>query len=188
MIDEYSADRTGWARFSDDRKMRYRLARSLTDRGVAWMLGGRVMVRVVTFVMLNPSTADAFRVDPTVYECRKRALALGADVLQVANLFALRSPHPRDLRNAVASERGADATNDKAILQACSGPTTTVIAAWGKHGTLAGRDMAVRQMLGVVKLHHLGLTKDGHPKHPLARGRHRIFSGQQPIAWEETHV
>ena len=31
MIDEYNDDRTGWAQFSDDWEMRYRLTRSLTD-------------------------------------------------------------------------------------------------------------------------------------------------------------
>lgn len=32
MIDEYNDDRTGWARFSDDRTMRFRCARSLDGR------------------------------------------------------------------------------------------------------------------------------------------------------------
>jgi hypothetical protein len=62
VIDEYNDDRTGWARFSDDRKMRYRLSRRLTDNR-----GGHAG-RVV-FVMINPSTADAFKPDPTISKC-----------------------------------------------------------------------------------------------------------------------
>jgi hypothetical protein len=28
-----------------------------------------------------------------------------------------------------------------------------------------------------------GLTQDGHPKHPLARGRHPVPDDVQPAAW-----
>jgi hypothetical protein len=174
MIYQYNDDRTGWAQFSDDWEMRYRLTRSLT---------GRVDRRVV-FLMLNPSTADAFVLDPTVNECRKRALALNADVLEVVNLFALRSPYPADLRRRSVGFRGDDSTNDAAILTACTG-AHRVIAAWGNHGALDLRSERVLAMLADhrIPLHHLGMTQHGHPKHPLARGRHRIAADQQPIAW-----
>src|SRR5262245_38806703 len=112
MIDQFSEDGTGWARFSDDMTMRYRLARSLdgdpvtvaSDGCVEWNHKGPpkgVAVRCV-FLMLNPSTADACELDPTVNECRKRALKLGAGVLEVVNLFALRSPYPSDLKKCAA--------------------------------------------------------------------------------------
>ena len=44
-------------------------------------------------VMLNPSTADAFRNDPTVERCERRARALGYGAFQVVNLFARISLH-----------------------------------------------------------------------------------------------
>lgn len=191
MIDQWSDDRTGWARFSEDMTMRYRLARALRGQPVAEMLSrllpGEFIGTRVVFLMLNPSIADAFQLDPTVNECRKRGLALGADVLEVVNLFALRSPYPADLRKRASGFRGDDATNNAAILAACTG-AHRVIAAWGNHGALGDRDVIVRSMLrgAGIALHHLGTTQDGFPKHPLARGKHRIPADQQPVAWSTT--
>lgn len=191
MIDQASPDGLGWARFSDDMTMRYRLARSLTtlpitvdeSSGHVMTLGGSPAKRCV-WIMLNPSTADAFQPDPTVNECRKRSIALGADALEVVNLFALRSPYPADLKKRAYGFRGDDAINNTEILAACIG-AQRVIAAWGNHGALDYRAQTVRRMLAEhgITLHHLGKTQDGYPKHPLARGKHRIPADQQPIAW-----
>jgi hypothetical protein len=182
MIDQYNDDRTGWARFSDDMTMRYRLARNLTSDPAPLLMARGVVYGIarVVFLMLNPSTADAFKPDPTVTECRKRATALGADVLEVVNLFALRSPYPRDLKKCAAGYRGDDATNNAEILAACTG-AYRVIAAWGNDGGLGCRDLSVVGLLlrAGVALHHLGTTQDGYPKHLLARGIHRIPAGLQ---------
>ena len=193
MIDSFNPDRTGWARFSDDTLgpegqplFRYRLARNLTpDPAPLLVASGSVYgIARVVWLMLNPSIADAFVVDPTVNECRKRSLAMGADVFEVVNLFALRSPYPRDLKKCAAGYRGDDATNNAEILAACSG-AYRVIAAWGNDGAIGGRDTIVRRMLDEhgYRLHCLGTTQDGFPKHPLARGVHRIPADLQPIPW-----
>lgn len=198
MIDQYNDDGTGWARFSDDMTMRYRLARSLTGRALPlryaftgvpvendMLTGGGRTAEHVVFLMLNPSTADAFKHDPTVGECIKRARAIGADVLEVVNLFALRSPHPADLKKCAAGYRGDDELNNRAIVEACTG-AECVIAAWGNHGALGGRDQIVRKLLADrgIELHHLGLTDGFFPKHPLARGKHRIPGDLAPVRWE----
>lgn len=225
MIDQVNADGTGWARFSDDMTRRYRLARSLTGRPITtvWAeVSGRgtqvtdafmKQIDRVVFVMLNPSTADAFKHDPTVGECIKRARALGADVLEIVNLFAIRTPYPADVKAAIhragaAYETGHHATisealdafgagpvNDAAILEACRG-AEHVIAAWGNHGEdlnffaqhiphAVTRGEFVRAMLVAagVELLHLGTTACGAPKHPLARGKHRIPADLAPVPW-----
>lgn len=185
MIDDYNADRTGWARFSDDRVMRYRFARSLTGRPICvdrdeifeaddsklldpWDIP---RPKRVTFLMLNPSTADAFELDATIKRCRRRAIAMGADVLEVVNLFAFRSQYPEDLRRRSRGERGDDEDNNTQILWACS--QARVIAAWGNHGTLDSRSQFVTEKLKDIgiELWHLGTTTSGHPLHPLARGK-----------------
>lgn len=209
MIDEWSDDRTGWARFSDDRRNRYRLARALTDaaraceghsirirnngyggftteesKWPAWRYSPKL--KRVVFVMLNPSTADAFKLDPTIKRCRRFAELWGADVLEVVNLFALRSPYPEDLyAGAKAVEDiGAGRGNDGAIIEACS-IATRVIAAWGNHGELNGRAAHVRELLDRegVKLEVLGFAKAGAPLHPLARGKSFIPYDREPVLW-----
>lgn len=169
MIDEWCLDRTGWARFSDDRRMRYRLARSLTDSPIIVRDSIVECARGVTFLMLNPSTADAFQLDPTVRRCVGFARDWGADVLQVVNIFALRATDPRELYEPGASI-GDDHLNDGELMAACIGDgVSRVIGAWGAHGAWRDRGRQVLRMLMRVgcKLEHLGLTKRGHPKHPL---------------------
>lgn len=189
MIDQVSPDGTGWARLSDDMTMRYRLARSHKE-GVARMLStlspGEFIGARCVWVLCNPSDADALEPDPTLGECVKFSTAWGFGVTELVNLWALRSPYPADLRKYANGWRGDDEVNDQAILDACTG-ATIVVAAWGTNGALDHRAAFVRGLLNErgVKLHHLGLTKDGWPKHPLARGKHRIPSDQKPIPWSQ---
>lgn len=191
MIDQYNDDHTGWARFSDDMTMRFRLTRSLIAGarftvGSEITLDGQLVQRIkrLVFLLLNPSDADAFKPDPTVTECRKRATALGADVLEVVNLFAWRSPYPTDLRKRTHGERGDGPDNNHQIIEACTG-AYMVIAGWGNDGDIGQRDRFVRNLLQVagVPLYHLGTTCGGFPKHPLARGKHRIPADLQPVLW-----
>ncbi|MGN6107454.1 MAG: DUF1643 domain-containing protein [Kofleriaceae bacterium] len=186
MIDEYSLDGTGWARFSDDRRMRFRLARSLDGRELYIVDGRTIAYRSVVFLMLNPSTADAFKLDPTVSKCCQFARRWGADVLEVVNLFALRSPDPRDLdiAHAHGEQLGDDADADAQILEACAS-AARVIAAWGAGGVRHGRADAVAELLAQhsIRPEHLGTTKAGHPLHPLARGRSWIPLDREPRWW-----
>lgn len=119
----------------------------------------------MTFVMLNPSTASELRNDPTVERCERRARAMGYGALRVVNLFAYRATRPADLRAAPAPEGPGNAA---AIDDACAW-SDLVLAAWGVHGAHlgAGPALAARLCAGGQGLHHLGLTRDGHPRHPL---------------------
>jgi len=115
--------------------------------------------------MLNPSTADAFQLDPTNRRCVGFAQAWGYGALVTTNIFAFRSTNPAGLRttnDAVGPE------NNEAIVDAAKN-ADLVIAAWGTHGELRDRGNAVRKMLGEsgVALHMLRLTKAGYPGHPL---------------------
>jgi hypothetical protein len=195
MIDQWSEDRTGFAQFSDDMVMRYHLFRLVSDR--ARELGGDIIVptllagaalshglELATWLLLNPSDADAFKPDPTVTECVKFTRRWGHDVTWVVNQHAFRSPYPTDLKKRAHGQRGDDVANSGAILLACR-QANIVIAGWGAGGNLDNRDVVVRRLLAEqsIALHHLGLTQNGFPKHPLARGRHRIPVDQQPIPW-----
>jgi hypothetical protein len=52
----------------------------------------------VLFIGLNPSSADDRRDDPTIRRCTGFARRWGFGRLAVGNLFALRTPHPSQLR------------------------------------------------------------------------------------------
>ena len=179
MIDSYNVDGTGWARFSDDETKRYRLARSLTGRPLVVNESGVVEAeRRVVFLMLNPSTADAFVLDPTIKRCKAFALAWGADVLEVVNLYTIRSTDPKKLREP-GIDLGIDEIADEEIGLAC-GDAAIVVAGWGNHGWIEGRGAIVRDRLtsAGIELHHLGLTKEARPKHPLY-----LKAATQPEVW-----
>lgn len=177
MIDEVSPNGIGWARFSGDRLHRYRLSRALTERGRTMHDRARVV-----FVMFNPSTADAFKPDNTITKCVQFARRWGADSVEAVNLFSFRTPHPKELK--AAADHGGDPTNNAAILEACRG-ATKVIAAWGAGGGFLGRGDVVKQLIqeSGIQLLHLGLSRDGFPKHPLARGKNFIPLDREPTPW-----
>lgn len=175
MIDEHSFCRTGFARFSDDRSMRYILRRTTTGRSLDEERGHPEAV----FVMLNPSTADAFKADPTIRRCIDFAQRWRFRRMTVVNLFARRATDPRDL--IAASDRGDGQIADEQILHECCDEEALVVCAWGVHGTLTDRDQTVISLLerAGVKMHALGLTKGGHPRHPLY-----LPASSEPRRWK----
>lgn len=117
-----------------------------------------------TFIMLNPSTADEVRLDPTVTRCCGYAKRWGYGAIEVVNIFAYRSTDPKGLL-AVADPVGKE--NDHYILAAVE-DAALVVAAWGVHGALQDRGRIVQDLLADrCALTSLGVTKDGHPRHPL---------------------
>ncbi len=117
---------------------------------------------LVMFIMLNPSTADATRNDPTIRRCIGFARDWGYGGVRVGNLFAWRTPYPEVLRSVV-DPIGRD--NDSALRELAE-EAELVIAAWGVHGAWQGRAQAFRQAFP-RPLHALGITKAGEPAHPL---------------------
>lgn len=121
----------------------------------------------IAFCMLNPSTADHEKNDPTVERCERRAKAWGFGRLVVVNLFALRSTDPDKLYshpNPVGNE------NNRIIIEAAQ-ESQFVCCAWGAHGAYMDRGKVVLFLLREAgfadKLRHLGLSKEGQPRHPL---------------------
>lgn len=123
-------------------------------------------MRTVTFLMLNPSTADAMKNDPTVARCVAYAKRWEYGCIIVVNLFALRSTDPKVLRT---HEDPVGPSNDRYIVKAGQAAAGNVICAWGVHGALNGRAQHVLDMLrrNRCTTYALGETKDGHPRHPL---------------------
>ena len=137
------------------------------DRRYRYLLARRVGFEeaVCTFIMLNPSTADAETDDPTIRRCIDFAQRWDCGRLLVVNLFAYRTTSPAALY-AAADPVGPE--NDAYLRQAAA-QAGLLVAAWGAHGSLGNRGHAVRALLdaGGYTVHHLGLTADGQPRHPL---------------------
>ncbi|AEI77894.1 hypothetical protein CNE_1c25770 [Cupriavidus necator N-1] len=155
---------------SDCEQYRYRLWRQWDESRPA--LG---------FIMLNPSTADHQVNDPTITRCMQRALAGKYGRLEAVNLFPLRSTDPDGLLTHSAPLGREDTANCSIMdaLDRCS----LVICAWGAHKAAPARAAEVLRIIRMsghgTLLHHLGLNKDGSPKHPLyiaARTRPQPFS------------
>lgn len=146
------------ATFSADRVYRYALTRRWPHDGAPW----------AAFVMLNPSTADAFTTDPTIRRCESFARSWGRAGLLVVNLFAFRATSPIAL-GGCADPVGLD--NDEVIRATLlgSGLVGPVIVAWGSMGTYRNRAAAVLALLSQhgIKPLCLGVTRAGQPRHPL---------------------
>lgn len=148
----------GMAVFSDCRRYRYWLDRGLGDDGPTSV-----------FVMLNPSTADCHRNDPTVRRCIGFARRWNCSRLIVTNAFALRSTDPRALRavSDPVGEGNLDAIKDAvAVARDTYGP---IVVAWGQHGGLNDHDETVLGWIESAggKPLCLGTTRAGFPRHPL---------------------
>ncbi|MEM9437704.1 MAG: DUF1643 domain-containing protein [Pseudomonadota bacterium] len=161
-------DAPSTAVYSDCERYRYMLTR-------VWEPDGRKAL----FIMLNPSTATEVQNDPTVERCERRARALGFGAFRVLNIFAWRDTDPKKMR---AATDPVGPGNDAAILESLAW-ADQIIAAWGTHGAHLERGSAVAGMLRASgrPIYHLGLSKAGHPKHPLY-----IPYDQQPILWSRT--
>lgn len=129
------------------------------------------------FVMLNPSTADGEQDDPTIRRCVGFAKRLGFDRLDVINLFAWRATSPADLLKVGPDSDPCGIANQDAFHRTLDA-AGMVICAWGANGTHLGQNETalgwIADHLDIladegrnVPLLALGLTKDGHPRHPL---------------------
>lgn len=145
--------------------------------------------------MLNPSTANAEIDDPTVLALIHFARLWGYGGLLIVNLFSLRSPSPAVM---MASDRpigpGTAEHLQAAIEYARDHPLPDtpprILAAWGNDGDHEDRAewFCSRAFHHGVELICLGTTQSWKPKHPMARGRHRIPRDQQPIVYRHGTV
>ncbi len=160
----HTSNFTGSATISDCGKYRYAL-----ERRIVGVEGPNLC-----WLMLNPSTADAMKDDPTIRKVMGFTRRNGYGVALVVNLFAWRATDPDDVRTMVRTP-GADPEgphNCAAIMQAAE-ISDAVVCAWGAQPW--ARKQAAR-VLGwlhehprevPIRLLCLGTSKAGDPLHPL---------------------
>ena len=106
----------------------------------------------VLFIMLNPSTADAFKLDPTVTRCYNYARAWGYGHLLVANLFALRSTDPDRLYH----HQDPVGPDNMAWIDEAADYADKIVLAWGAHGNLKGQGDEVLFALHTLNISGIG--------------------------------
>lgn len=122
---------------------------------------------MVTWVMLNPSTADAQRDDLTLTKCQGFARRWGFGGVVVINLYAWRETDPAKLvAHAAAGVDVVGPENDLHLRAVLTG-AHLVVCAWGAHPIARARVAAVLAMVpGGVACECLGRTAEGAPRHP----------------------
>ena len=136
---------------------RYTLTRYLSGAG-----------EPLVFVMLNPSTADANEDDSTLRRCIGFGRAFGRSRIHVVNIFAYRTPYPKELKRAYTAGIDVVGPRNGQVPDVLAG---TVVCAWGPPAWPFVRERArvVAEQLARrgVPLLCLGRAKDGSPRHPL---------------------
>lgn len=178
---------TGGAVFDPTNSHRYILWRNLVDTECSaeqrsdsvHSLGHDAdTARTISFIMLNPNRADELSNDPTIKRCIGFARGWGFLKIIVVNLFSIKAQTPALLRQMRVPLVGP--SNDAFVLSAIE-QSSMVVAAWGNHGSIGGRDEELLEFVETAlssnsalrsNPHHnglycLGLTKLRQPKHPL---------------------
>jgi hypothetical protein len=144
------------AEISPCERFRYRLGRR-------WAKTGQALV----FIMLNPSTADAYKDDKTITRCIGFAKDHGFCAIQVVNLYAYRATKPHDLR-AAGFPIGDE--NNRHIVEVCTDTIAgAVCLAWGNNAANLPRTTEVLSLLRIHRVQPMVLATSqlGIPRHPL---------------------
>lgn len=120
-------------------------------------------------VMLNPSTADAYQNDPTIARLIRRASHADYGSLIVVNLGAYRAKDPAVWKAADDPIGPENRRNIRRVLAEAVERRGLVMVGWGNHaeGDLVEPVLKAARRARVKRLWCLGVTKHGHPKHPL---------------------
>lgn len=155
----------------------------------------------VGWICLNPSVASATVDDPTCWEMMCHSLRLGFGSMVVTNIYAFRATSPRDLKRWIGGNKHCPPMtfdNHRKAAMALKG-IDTIICGWGAHARsldvecflegiagelVPGLDMFLSDDEYPMPLWCLGRTESGAPKHPLARGRHRIPRDQPLLGFD----
>lgn len=113
-------------------------------------------------VLLNPSTADQYKDDPTNRKCLKWAMANGYGTLTFCNLFAFRSPYP----DAMKVDLSPIGPNNSIVIQAEIRRHEIVVSGWGNDGEHMARDREVLEFHDAWWCFGINYAT-GCPRHPL---------------------
>lgn len=149
----------------------------------------------VCYIGHNPSTAGHEVDDPTSRAWVHHARHNGFGGYVAVNLYPFRSPNPAECRRWADWENNGpdwyardDLHRNVARVAEVAKEADRVVACWGN---LPRDPMWVDHIIEAIQtgvapwpdIYCLGTTNSGAPKHPMARGKHRIARDQEFVIW-----
>jgi hypothetical protein len=176
--------------------------RETMQRGARFVAGGRIELRrrwgpgpSACMIGCNPSDADAEKDDQTCHWWINWCRLFGFGSFTAVNLYPFVTSDPHLCRDIVAGIEGGDwAARDLLhfvnlpAVAAAAKAADQVFVCWG---AIAWDQDWIDHVVEAVQtgeapypdLWCWGFTASGAPKHPMARGAHRIPRDQSPILW-----
>ena len=145
-----------FATFSDDYKYRYKLGRRVQSGSKG----------TITWCILNPSTATAFLLDPTIRKCMEFSKRWNFSYMFVVNLFAYRATNPKELYKVKDPVGNQNWQNIREAFDS----SEMIIVGWGAEKIVKSSKVYYEGMKDYFEERNvlcLGTNKDGSPKHPL---------------------
>lgn len=179
------------ATFDDTKTLRWTLHREFNP-------GASALV-----AMLNPSVGDGEKDDPTLRRLTEITCGLGFGRYTVVNWSPYITPYPADMmywmnqvyRNGEKSRHVQQVLKrNLEIVEEEVAKADTVIVAWGNDfpASMSAGDRLSQYTSGFLSalmenyardLYCFGITMHGAPKHPMARGAHRIKPTVKLMPW-----
>ena len=134
----------------------------------------------VLFIMLNPSTANAWKDDLTTIRCINFAKKWGYGGIMIGNIYPFRAKRPKDLRKWLKEHNGVGMANweNEDHVRRMANEADLIVCAWGCNYKKGVPEWV--EELG--NLHYLELCDDGlTPKHPLGN----LSKDLRPIKFNE---
>lgn len=156
----------GYATFSPCGFYRYELGGDI-GHIEPLLMGGRV-IKIILWIMLNPSEATAEKNDQTISTITRFSEGWGYNHIMVGNLYAYRTKHPKIMWSA--QRAGIDVvgpdnnTHLISMIHRARHSGGRVMGAWGA-GAKLERVLEVQKFAG--ELFCLRTNDDGSPVHPL---------------------
>ena len=171
------------ADFSEDGRFRFSLYQQVVDK-----LAGDLPL-LALWLGCNPSTANAEKHDPTSRQIEHFTKLWGYEAYIVVNPIPLVSSTPAEAIRWAAGYGWKDET-DEIVTRNLAAIRQMVMLSHIRiacFGNLIGHSKILTDTLKAVgtPLHCIGKTESGAPKHPLARGKHRVPADQHPILWKD---
>ncbi|SDR52884.1 hypothetical protein SAMN05519103_04605 [Rhizobiales bacterium GAS113] len=153
-----------------------------------WGDGPRALI-----CMMNPSRAGTSNDDPTIHRLLRLTDRPHLSGFTVVNFEPYVAADPADLRkwrDAITRKQPSGYASicsaNLALIRGLAETAAIRIIAWGKLALPVPHRTKILQAMSIDATHDLcafGVTQDGSPKHPMARGRHRIPDAAEPVLW-----